>query len=72
MGVIGILYGSAAIILAPATPFSHPDLSGGIATLWHPSILISIQVLWLNPFYYTGRSTVTGATLSFHIHQERV
>ena len=72
MGVIGILYGSAAIILAPATSLSRPDLSGGIATLWHPGVLISIQALWLGIFYYTGRSTVTGATLSFHIHRERV
>ncbi len=38
MGVIGILYGCAAIILAPATSLSRPDLSGGIATLWQPGI----------------------------------
>jgi hypothetical protein len=72
MGVAGILYGSAAIILAPATPLFRPDLSGGISTLWHPGILISIQALWLGIFLYTGRSTVTGASLSFHVHQERI
>ena len=72
MGVIGILYGSAAIILSPGTTLSHPDLSGGIATLWNPGVLISIQAIWLGIFFYTGRSTVTGATLSFHIHQERI
>jgi len=72
MGVVGILYGGAAIILAPAAAISHPDLSGGIATLWHPGILISIQAIWLGIFFYTGRSTVTGASLSFHIHQERI
>ena len=72
MGVIAILYGSTAIILAPAAVLSNPDLIGGIATLWHPGALIFLQALWLAIFIYTGRSTVTGATLSFHVHRERI
>jgi hypothetical protein len=72
MGIIGMLYGSAAIILAPTSVLFQPDLSSGIATLWHPGVLISIQAIWLAIFFYTGRSTVTGASLSFHVHQERI
>jgi len=72
MGIAGIIYGSAAIILAPAASLARPDLGAGIATLWHPGLLIFFQALWLVIFFYTGRSTVTGATLSFHVHRERI
>lgn len=72
MGIAGILYGSVTIFLAPAAHLSQPDFSGGIVDLWHPGAIILLQSLWLGIFFYTGRSTVTGATLSFHIHQERI
>jgi hypothetical protein len=72
MGIVGIIYGSAAIILAPAASLPRPDLGLGIADLWHPGLLIFLQALWLAIFFYTGRSTVTGATLSFHVHGERI
>jgi hypothetical protein len=72
MGIAGIVYGSAAIILAPAATLSRPDLGLGIADLWHPGLLIFLQALWLAIFIYTGRSTVTGVTLSFHLHRERI
>jgi hypothetical protein len=72
MGIMGILYGSAAIILAPAAHLPQPEISGGIVSLWHPGAIILLQALWLGIFFYTGRSTVTGATLSFHVHQERI
>jgi hypothetical protein len=31
-----------------------------------------LQGLWLSYFLHTGRSTVTGSTLSFHVRHERV
>lgn len=72
MGVAGLLYGTATIFLSPAAHLSQPDFSGGIVAMWHPGAIIFLQALWLGIFLYTGRSTVTGATLSFHIHQERI
>jgi hypothetical protein len=72
MGIAGIIYGSAAILLAPATPLPPPDLGRGIAGLWHPGLLIFLQAIWVAIFFYTGKSTVTGSTLSFHLHRERV
>ena len=72
MGMAGILYGGVTIFFAPAESFSRPDIIGGFVSLWHPGAIILLQALWLGIFFYTGRSTVTGATLSFHIHQERI
>jgi len=72
MGIAGFLYGIMSIFLAPAVHLSQPDVSVGIATMWHPGAIIFLQAIWLAIFAYTGRSTVTGATLSFHIHRERI
>jgi hypothetical protein len=71
MGVAGFLYGTVTIFLSPAAHLSQPDVSGGIVAMWHTGAIIFLQALWLSIFFYTGRSYVTGATLSFHIHQER-
>jgi prolipoprotein diacylglyceryl transferase len=73
MGGVSILYGAAAIALTPAIPgLAHPDLVTGLAVLWQPTALIFLQCIWLIIFIYTGRSTVTGAILSFHVDKERI
>lgn len=72
MGIAGILYGSVTIFLAPAVHLSQPDISVGIVALWHPGVILLLQALWLGIFFYTGLSTVTGATLTFHINLERI
>ena len=72
MGVTAILYGAGALLLAPATPIPAPALAAGLSTLWRPAALLFLQGLWLVIFFYTGRSTVTGSRLSFHVHRERI
>jgi hypothetical protein len=72
MGLLAILYGGVALFLAPAVPMPQPDIAAGAATLWHPEALLFLQGLWVTIFLYTGRSTVTGATLSFHVHRDRI
>ena len=72
MGMAAIVYGGAAILLAPAAQLSSPDITGALAPLCRTGVIIFLQLLWLAIFFYTGRSTVTGATLSFHVHQDRI
>jgi hypothetical protein len=72
MGLAAIAYGFGAILLAPAPPAIPADFSAGIGALWHPAPLVFLQAIWLAIFLYTGRSTVTGATLSFHVHRNRI
>jgi hypothetical protein len=48
------------------------DIIQGLAALWHPAMIIFLQVLWLGVFLYTGKSRVTGALLSFHVIKERI
>lgn len=49
-----------------------PELKQGLDLFWQPAPLIFFQLLWLTLFWYTGRSSVTGATLSFHVHHDRI
>jgi len=72
MGLAAIPYALAmAAWFSDVVPL-RPELAAGLAGLWHPAVLLALQALWLTIFLYTGRSAVTGATLSFHVHRERI
>jgi hypothetical protein len=72
MGVIGVVYAVAAAILLAHEPNGLPELSIGLKSLWSPGLILFLQGIWILIFFYTGRSTVTGATLSFHVHHDRI
>ena len=72
MGAIAIIYGCAAFRLLTNGTFPIPDLFAGIAVFNRPLVIIFIQLIWLSIFIYTGRSTVTGASLAFHVNRERI
>ncbi len=72
MGIIGILYAIAAACFFMNEPSGHDDLLTGLKGLWNPALILFLQGIWMTIFLYTGRSTVTGATLSFHVHTERI
>jgi len=72
MGLAAIPYALAMAALFSDGLRYQPDLAAGLAALWQPGVLLALQGLWLIIFIYTGRSSVTGATLSFHIHRERI
>jgi hypothetical protein len=44
----------------------------GLNSLWNPMVLILCQAHWLAVFLITGRSMVTGSTLTFFVHQDRI
>ena len=72
MGLIGTVYGCGVIAMVPALTSTAPDVMKGISVVWHPAALLFIQIIWLAIFLYTGRSTVTGSTLSFHVFQDKI
>lgn len=72
MGIIGVVYAIAAACFLAQEPLAFQDLSTGVKSLWSPALILFLQGIWLVIFLYTGRSTVTGATLSFHVHQHRI
>lgn len=72
MGLIGAAYAVVAAYFLAFVPFPFPDLQSGLKSLWNPALILFLQCIWLLIFLYTGRSTVTGATLSFHVHHDRI
>lgn len=72
MGIIGVLYAFAMVWLLGSDVSAPAQLAAGLKTLWSPALILFLQGIWCVIFYYTGRSSVTGATLSFHIHHDRI
>jgi prolipoprotein diacylglyceryltransferase len=72
MGLLAIAYALALPGLLPLAETVLPDLQICLSSLWTPGLLLSLQCLLLFILFYTGRSAVTGATLSFHVKHERI
>jgi hypothetical protein len=72
MGLAAIPYALAMAVWFRDGLQHHADLTAGFAALWNPGVVLALQGVWLAIFFYTGRSSVTGATLSFHLHRERI
>lgn len=49
-----------------------PDIGSGLASLWHPGLLLTLQGVWLLVFVSMGRSQVTGADIRFFVHHDRI
>jgi len=72
MGLTGVLYSIGVALLLTREASSLPNLLNGLSNLWNPALIFFLQGIWLVIFLYTGRSTVTGATLEFHVHTDRI
>jgi prolipoprotein diacylglyceryl transferase len=72
MGLLSIIYGIFVIALLPSGSAPVPTIAAGLVVLWHPAPLLFLQILWLAIFLHTGKSSVTGSTISFHVHQDRI
>jgi Prolipoprotein diacylglyceryl transferase len=71
MGVISVIGVSCLVPLAPSSHLVSVDFVRGITTLWSPGAFLALQGLWLAIFLYTGRSSVTGASITFHVHARK-
>lgn len=72
MALLAVLYSVFIGVLFQGHPSPAPDIATGLKILWDPAVLLSLEALWAVTFLYTGRSMVTGAFLSFHVHQDRI
>lgn len=73
MGIVAVLYSLLVVAaLFPAEPVAAPQLALGLANIWSLPQILFLQGVWLTIFLHTGLSTVTGSSLSFHVHRDRV
>lgn len=72
MSGLTVLYISGVALIPQTDILNHPMIIKGVSQLWHPGIIIGLQLTWLIFFFFFGRSTVTSATVSFSLLNERV
>jgi prolipoprotein diacylglyceryltransferase len=72
MGMAASLYALGTALLLGEDGENSVHLMGGLTILWSPLQILFLQCVWLAIFAYTGRSTVTGSTISFHVHRDRI
>ncbi len=72
MGALAIFIALALFSFLPAEDAITPDLSAGIEAAWHPAVVLFLQSLWAIVFVWFGKSMVTGAEISFHLHHDRI
>ncbi len=71
MSLVILVAGIALGLLRPAGE-AAPDLLAGLSALWHPGVLLALQGIGVALFFRFGRSTVTYARASYHVHSDRV
>jgi hypothetical protein len=72
MDVLAIFFALALSYVLPTDQRLAAELSAGIETAWQPLVLLAFQMLWVAVFVQFGKSMVTGAEISFHLHHDRI
>lgn len=72
MSVLGMLYILVFVPLSSGDSFPCAHIGVGLASIWDPAVILFLQGLGILIFVYTGRSMVTGSTLSFHVVKEQI
>lgn len=72
LSIIAVVYALTLPLMFTSAHGSVPDLKTGLMSIWNPSLLVLLQAFWVVIFLHTGRSMVTGSTLSLHVIKERI
>lgn len=58
-------YGVIISLVLPVGAATTPSLSAGLATLWRPEVILSLQLIMAVMFFFSGTSTITTGELRF-------
>jgi len=72
MGILAIVFAVALTILLPVDRAVVAQLAAGIESIWRPEVFLMLQAIWAIVFVMFGKSMVTGAHISFHLHHDRI
>ena len=72
MGIISAFYILVVAFCMDQPLQVAPNVEHGIQILWHPGIIVGLQLLWLIFFVVFGRSSVTTSTVSFNLVKENI
>jgi hypothetical protein len=71
MALAAIVYTIVLLVFLP-DPEVVVSLDRGFKALWHPGMILFFQAVWIVSFLHSGRSTVTGSEISFHVVKENI
>jgi hypothetical protein len=72
MSITMVIYSAAILPFFPLQHPVHPEIIVGLRSLWTPELILFIQGVWIVSFLFTGKSRVTGSSLSFYVIPENV
>jgi hypothetical protein len=72
MSVVATAYALAIGLWLARVPVLEASITDGLEVLWHPGMLLFLQLLWIVSFIYTGRSSVTESNLQIRICREKI
>lgn len=65
MALAASAYGVAISMMMPAHTELMPDLVVGLSALWSPGVILSLQLITIVMFFFSGTSTITTGELKF-------
>lgn len=65
MAMAASLYGVLISLVLPAHGDLVPSLSAGLGALWSPGVILSLQLITVVMFFFSGTSTITTGQLRF-------
>ncbi len=72
LALVSAVYGLGIVFVFPETGSFAPDLSLGLKALLHPGVMLTLQLIWIVMFLYTGRSKVTVSRVDVFIDRNQV
>lgn len=72
MALLMVMYTAVMSYLFSGPTLPAIVIADGLRTLWNPAVMLFCQGIWLVVFLITGRSSVTGSTVSFFVRQDRI
>ncbi|MEE2870309.1 MAG: hypothetical protein VYE17_07255 [Pseudomonadota bacterium] len=70
MAMLAALYGVIISIVLPAHADLAPSLAAGFAGLWTPGVILSLQLITVIMFFFSGTSTITTGELRFGLAED--
>jgi len=72
MAVISVLYTGALLFFLPPAGGVTVDMGLGFLTFWNPAMIITLEIIIIFTFLYTGRSNMTASRLTLHVNEDRL
>jgi prolipoprotein diacylglyceryltransferase len=72
MSIAATVYALSIGFWLADVPVLEASITDGIGVLWHPGMLLFLQLLWIVSFIYTGKSSVTGSNLEIHLCHDKI